>query len=113
MPNKIHSTAILETNVRIGTGCRIGAYTFICDNTIIGSDVFIGQHVSFCNDRYPPSHGAWKKEPPIIIEDGVSIGSGVIILPSITIGKNSTIGAGAVVTKSVPANSVVKGNPAK
>ena len=103
----------IQEGVIIGKNCRVGSYTFICNNVIIGGNVFIGQHVSFVNDKYPPSNGNWKMEKPTQIEDNVSIGSGSIILPSVKIGKGARVGAGSVVTKDVKEKSIVKGNPAK
>jgi acetyltransferase-like isoleucine patch superfamily enzyme len=111
--NRIHNYAIVCDDVKLGKNVRIGAFSFICNNTIIKDNVFIGQNVSFCNDKYPPSHGAWKKEKPIIVEENVSIGSGSTILPSVRIGQGALIGAGSVVTKDVSAGRIVKGVPAK
>ena len=110
---RIHDTAIVCDDIQIGYNVRVGAYSFICSNTIIGNNVFIGQHVSFCNDKYPPSNGDWKNKDPIVIQDNVSIGSGAVILPSVTIHEGAMIGAGSVVTKDVGHKQLVKGNPAK
>ena len=99
----------IQSDVKIGDGSRVQSHTFICSKVTIGKNVFVGHGVMFINDVYPPSHGDWKET---VIEDGVSIGSNATILP-VRIGKNSLIGAGAVVTKDVPPNSVVAGNPAK
>ena len=111
--NKIHHTVFIGPNVVIGDYCNIQAMTFIPDNVIIKSNVFIGPGVIFCNDKYPPSKGKWKDTEPTIVEDGVSIGANATILPSLTLGKGCRVGAGAVVTKDIPPNTLVKGNPAK
>jgi acetyltransferase-like isoleucine patch superfamily enzyme len=97
----------------IGDNCSISGGCFIPEGIIIRSNVFIGPHVVFCNDKYPPSCGKWREGPPTIIKDNVSIGAGSIILPGIEIGKGALIGAGSVVTKNIKAGAIVFGNPAK
>jgi len=99
--------------VKIGTGCKIQEFAFIPDNVEIGNNVFIGPHVCFTNDKYPPSNGKWKNDPKTMVEDFASIGAGSVILPSIRIGKGAVIGAGSVVTKSVPDGETWYGNPAR
>lgn len=109
---KIHAMTFIGPDVTIGERCSVQAFAFIPDNVLIGDDVFIGPHVCFTNDKYPPSHGGWKQTPPTVVEDGVSIGAGAVILPSLTLGIGCRIGAGSVVTKSVSPGRLVIGNPA-
>lgn len=105
----IGSFVEIQNNVQIGNNVRISSHTFICSKVKIGNNIFIGHGVVFINDLLPPrTEKYWEKT---IIEDGVSIGSNATILP-VRIGKNSIIGAGAVVTKDVPPDSIVVGNPA-
>ncbi len=100
----------IQSDVTIGNNVRISSHSFICSRVKIGSNVFIGHGVTFVNDLYPPRpEEFWNKTE---VEDNTSIGSNATILP-VRIGKNSIIGAGAVVTKDVPPNSVAVGNPAK
>ena len=110
----------IQAGVRIGNDCKIQSHSFICEGVKIGNGVFVGHGVMFTNDRHPKAinpdgtrveTGSWILEITIV-EDGVSIGSNAVILPGLTIGKDSTIGAGSVVTKSVEPNSTVIGNPA-
>lgn len=100
----------IQRDVKIGSNVRISSHSLICSKVTIGNDVFIGHGVVFINDLRPPrTEEHWSRT---VIEDGVSIGSNATILP-VKIGKNSQVGAGAVVTKNVPPNSVIIGNPAK
>jgi len=98
-------------NVKIGENVNIQSFAFIPSGTIIGDNVFIGPRVTILNDKYPPSKG--KYWLPVFIDNGVVIGGNVTILPGVTIGKNSIIGAGSIITRDVPANVTVFGNPAK
>ncbi|NHJ20017.1 MAG: N-acetyltransferase [Candidatus Lokiarchaeota archaeon] len=103
----------IQKNVTIGYGTRIQSHCFICDGVSIGKHCFIGHGTMFTNDLFvdSPNFESWiKKETKI--GDNVRIGSNVTLLP-INVGDNAIIGAGAVVTKNVPANCVVAGNPAK
>ena len=110
---KVGAFAEIGRNVVIGKNCSIGCGAFIPENVVITDNVLIGPHVVFTNDKHAPSNGAWRDEPPTIVEDGVSIGANATILPNLTIASGSKVGAGSVVTKSVPENTVVAGNPAR
>jgi acetyltransferase-like isoleucine patch superfamily enzyme len=118
---KIGAFVEVQKNATIGRNCKISSHTFICEGVTIEDDVFIGHGVTFINDIYPHATapgGAlqteqdWKVEPTLI-RKGASIGSGATILARVTVGENAMVGAGAVVTRSVPANTTVAGNPAK
>jgi UDP-2-acetamido-3-amino-2,3-dideoxy-glucuronate N-acetyltransferase len=101
----------IGADVTIGNGTRIGAQCFIPENVIIGDDVFIGPKVCFTNDKYPPAgKECWGFT---YVEDHAAIGAGSIILPNICIGSKALVGAGSVVTKSIPPGEVWCGNPAK
>ncbi len=118
---RIGSFVEIQENVEIGNKIKIGSHTFICEKVKIEDNAFIGHHVVFINDKYPKSINKkgnlkTKKDWTIqktIVKKGASIGSNATILGGITIGENSLVGAGSVVTKNVPKNSVVVGNPAK
>lgn len=111
----------VQKNARIGKRCKISSHTFICEGVTIEDNVFIGHGVIFINDTYPratDTHGElqteedWKVEP-ILVKKGASIGSNSTILSNVTIGENVIIGAGSVVTRDVPPNMIVAGNPAR
>ncbi len=110
----IGSFVEMQKGVKIGNNVRIQSHSFLCEGVVVGSDVFIGHGVVFSNDKYPSvksqQDGTWKMEM-IIVERGASIGNNATILPGITIGENTLIGAGSVVTKSVPKDAIVMGNP--
>lgn len=118
--SKIGSFVEIQKGAVIGKNCKISSHTFICEGVEIGNGVFVGHNVSFINDMYPKAanpDGSLQTEADwtlvkTIIEDYVSIGTGSTILGGIKIGKNAIIGAGAVVTKDVPENAIVAGNPA-
>ena len=101
----------IQNDVKIGARSRIQSHSFICSKVRIGEDVFVGHGVMFINDKYPVRRDP-KDWEEVIIEDNVVIGSNATILPC-RVGKNAMVGAGAVVTKDVPANKIVIGNPAK
>jgi len=118
---KIGAFVEIQKNAAVGNNCKISSHTFICEGVTIEDNVFIGHGVMFINDSYPrattkggelQTEADWKVERTVVSE-GASIGSGATILANITIGENALIGAGAVVTKDVPANAVVAGNPAR
>ena len=118
---KIGAFVEIQKNASVGKRCKISSHTFICEGVTIEYNVFIGHAVTFINDCYPRATtgaGGLQTEADWTIErtqikKGASIGSGCTILSKITVGENAIVGAGSVVTKDVPANSIVAGNPAK
>jgi acetyltransferase-like isoleucine patch superfamily enzyme len=117
---KIGAFVEIQKGASVGRRCKISSHSFICEGVTIEDNVFIGHGVMFINDIYPraTANGAlqteadWKVERTVI-KNGASIGTGATILANVTIGENAIVGAGSVVTKNVPANSIVAGNPAK
>ena len=118
---KIGAFVEIQKNATVGKNCKVSSHSFICEGVIIEDNVFIGHSVTFINDSYPrattsdsqlQSEKDWKVEQTLV-KKGASIGSGTTVLSKVVIGENAIVGAGSVVTKDVPANSIVAGNPAK
>lgn len=118
---KIGAFVEIQKNASVGKRCKISSHTFICEGVLIEDNVFIGHGVTFINDSYPrattlegnlQTEADWKIERTVI-KKGASIGSGTTILCNTNIGENAIVGAGSVVTKDVPPNAIVAGNPAK
>ena len=118
---KIGAFVEIQKNARVGRSCKISSHTFICEGVTIEDEVFVGHGVTFINDSYPratnPDGGLqteqdWRVETTLV-KRGASIGSGVTILANVTIGEKAIVGAGSVVTRNVPADTIVAGNPAR
>lgn len=118
---KIGAFVEIQKNAIVGKRCKISSHTFICEGVTIEDNVFIGHGVTFINDSYPRSTSAsgalqterdWHVERTLI-KRGASIGSGVTILSNVVVGENAIVGAGSVVTRDVPENAIVAGNPAR
>jgi len=117
---KIGAFVEIQKNASVGKNCKISSHTFICEGVTIEDNAFIGHGVMFINDSYPratadgklQTEADWKVERTLV-RKGASIGSGATILANVVIGENAIVGAGSVVTKDVPANAIVAGNPAK
>jgi UDP-2-acetamido-3-amino-2,3-dideoxy-glucuronate N-acetyltransferase len=119
--SKVGAFVEIQKGAFIGKNCKISSHTFICEGVHIEDNVFIGHGVMFTNDLFPRATNAdgtaqteadWKVIETTV-KKGASIGSNATILCGITIGENALVGAGAVVTKDVPANTIVAGSPAK
>ncbi|MFN4313157.1 MAG: acyltransferase [Chitinophagaceae bacterium] len=119
--SKVGAFVEIQKGVTIGANCKISSHTFICEGVHIEDNVFVGHGVMFTNDLFPratnpdgslQTDADWKCIETFV-KKGASIGSNATILCGITIGENSMIGAGAVVTRDVPPNTIVAGNPAK
>jgi len=117
---KIGAFVEIQKNATVGKCCKISSHTFICEGVTVEDNVFIGHGVTFINDSYPrattegklQTEADWRVERTIV-KKGASIGSGVTILSKTCIGENAIVGAGSVVTRDVPANTIVAGNPAR
>ena len=118
---KIGCFVEIQKNAKIGKYCKISSHTFICEGVTIEDNVFIGHNVTFINDKFPRAtneKGTLKTEEDwevetILIKKGASIGSSATLLGNVTIGENAIVGAGSVVTRDVPPDTVVAGNPAR
>ncbi len=119
--SKIGTFVEIQKNAKIGKNVKVSSHTFICEGVTIEDDVFVGHNVSFINDKYPRSTtpgGGLQTEAdwvvvPTLVKRGASIGTSSTILCGVTIGENAIVGAGSVVTKDVPDNTVVMGVPAR
>ena len=118
---KIGAFVEIQKNATVGKNCKISSHTFVCEGVTIEDGVFVGHSVTFINDSYPRAtteDGAmqteqdWKVEKTLV-KKGASIGSGSTILSNVVIGERAIVGAGSVVTRDVPANAIVAGNPAR
>lgn len=118
---KIGTFVEIQKNATVGRRCKISSHTFICEGVTIEDHVFIGHGVVFVNDAYPrattvsgelQTEKDWTVEPTVV-RQGASIGSGATILSNVTIGERAIVGAGSVVTRDVPPDTIVAGNPAR
>ncbi len=118
---KIGTFVEIQKNATVGSNCKIQSHTFICEGVHIEDEVFVGHGVTFINDKYPRAtngNGGLQSEAdwavvPTVVKKGASIGSGSTIMCSVTIGERSIVGSGSVVTKDVPADTIVVGVPAR
>lgn len=117
---KIGTFVEIQKGVSVGKNCKISSHTFICEGVTIEDNVFIGHNVTFINDRYPrasttdgtlQSDADWEVIPTLV-KNGASVGSAATIMAGLVIGKNAIVGAGSVVTRDVPDDTIVAGNPA-
>ncbi len=118
---KIGTFVEIQKGAKIGKNCKISSHTFICEGVTIEDEVFIGHNVTFINDLHPKATTGtgelqtdddWKCVPTLV-KEGASIGSSATVLCGVTIGERAIVGAGSVVTKDVPSNRTVVGNPAQ
>ena len=119
--SKIGSFVEIQKGARVGRNCKISSHTFICEGVAIEDEVFVGHGVIFINDKHPRATNPdgslqtgddWTVQPTVVSK-GASIGSGAVILCNLRIGEGAIVGAGAVVTRDVPAHATVAGNPAR
>jgi len=119
--SKVGAFVEIQKNAFIGKNCKISSHTFICEGVHIEDNVFIGHNVTFINDKYPRAtaeDGGLQTEADwqvveTFIKKGASVGSSSTILCGVTVGENAIVGAGSVVTKDVPPNTIVAGVPAR
>jgi acetyltransferase-like isoleucine patch superfamily enzyme len=118
---KVGAFVEIQKNASVGRRCKISSHTFICEGVTIEDYVFVGHGVTFVNDSFPrattpggelQTADDWKVETTLV-KKGASIGSGATILSNVTIGERAIVGAGSVVTRDVPADAIVAGNPAR
>jgi acetyltransferase-like isoleucine patch superfamily enzyme len=118
---KIGAFVEIQKNASVGSNCKISSHSFICEGVTVEDNCFIGHGVMFTNDKYPRAanpDGSQQTEAdwtviPTIVKKGASIGSNATVICGVTIGENAVVGAGSVVTKDIPPNTIVAGNPAK
>lgn len=118
---KVGTFVEIQKGAKVGKHCKISSHTFICEGVSIEDNVFVGHNVTFINDLFPAAttqEGRLQTEEdweciPTLVKRGASIGSSTTLLCGITVGENAVVGAGSVVTKNVPANTIVAGNPAR
>lgn len=118
--SKVGAFVEIQKNATVGKNCKVSSHTFVCEGVTIEDDVFVGHGVMFINDKVPrsTSGGALQTEAdwnvvPTVIKKGASLGTNSTIMCGVTVGENAVVGAGSVVLKDVPANTVVAGNPAR
>lgn len=119
--SKVGTFVEIQKNASVGKNCKISSHTFICEGVHIEDNVFIGHNVTFTNDKYPRAtnpDGSMQSEQDwhvveTFVKKGASIGSSATIICGVTIGEHAIVGAGAVVTKDVPAGATVAGVPAR
>jgi UDP-2-acetamido-3-amino-2,3-dideoxy-glucuronate N-acetyltransferase len=118
---KIGTFVEIQKGSKIGNRCKVSSHTFICEGVTLEDDVFVGHNVTFINDLYPrATNGTGQLQADsdwncvaTLVKRGASIGSGAVLLCGITVGQNAMVGAGSVVTKDVPSDTIVAGNPAR
>jgi UDP-2-acetamido-3-amino-2,3-dideoxy-glucuronate N-acetyltransferase len=118
---KIGAFVEIQKNVSVGKNCKISSHTFICEGVTIEDNVFVGHNVTFINDLFPRAtteDGRLQNDEdwtciPTIVKSGASIGSSATLLCGITVGENAIVGAESIVTKDIPPNTIVAGNPAQ